>query len=664
MKLVEVEAYVQPDNALAMIKEIKKYGLNVVEDWKVSQLVSFLKVCDEAYYNEGITLTPKVYELYKTIITDAKYEKLVDILRDRAPNNKYLVKVGAPVPKKPSSNATSRMTKLPFPMASQNKTRPESIDKWLGDEDYVVLSNKMDGMSGGLVNDGKGKVTLYSRGDGTIGQDVSYLIPYIPDLKKQLKVKKAYKVRGELIIPKSMFKTYAKDFSNPRSMMSGLLNGGKVSKALQHVKFVAYTVIEPKLKPSAGFKFLDSLKFDTPDWVIMKKPTAEKIAKLFEKRKASSDFEIDGLIASRDVYEAPSINNPKNSVAFKDNSILETRVGKVKQVIWQLSKYGYLTPVILVEDPKKGGPLKLGGVNVSRATAHNAAFIYDNNIGKGSLLEVIRSQDVIPYIQSVVKSTKADMPDEDYVWNDTHVDIKLVNTKDNDELKVMRITNFFRTLGVKTISSRTFANLYDNGFTSINKIIDAKPAQLKKLPGIQNTQANKIVDQIQEAIKDVNLADLMYASTLFNGDLGTGRLEQIITTYPDVLKWKGTKDEVSKVTELYGFSDILASSFVKSLQKFKIFLTKLSNKVTFKLPKPTRLKSSKLKGQTIVFTGFRDADISKYIKENGGTEGSGVNSKTTILLIKDKNATSLKVAKAKELGVKVMTKDQFLKQYK
>jgi NAD-dependent DNA ligase (contains BRCT domain type II) len=637
MKLVEVEAFTQPDNALSMIREIKKYGLNVVEDWKISQLVSFLKVCDEAYYNEGVTLTPKVYELYRTIITDAKYDKLVDILRDKSPNNKYLVKVGAPIPKKPASNASSRMTKLPFPMASQNKKHPESVDKWLNGVDYIVLSNKMDGMSGGIVNDGKGNVTLYSRGDGITGQDVSYLIPHIPDLKKQLKVKKAYKVRGELIIPKSLFKKYEKDFSNPRSMMSGLLNGGKVSKALQHVKFVAYTVIEPKLKPSAGFKFLDSLKFDTPDWIIMKNPTAEKISKLFEKRKATSNFEIDGLVANKDVYEAPSIDNPKNSIAFKDNSILETRVGKVKQVIWQLSKYGYLTPVILVEDPKKGGPLKLGGVNVSRATAHNAAFIYDNKIGKGSLLEVIRSQDVIPYIQSVVKSTKADMPTEDYVWNDTHVDIKLVNTKDNDELKVMRITNFFRSLGVKTISGKTFANLYDNGFNSINKIIDAKPNQLKKLPGIQNTQANKIVDQIQEAIKDVNLADLMYASTLFNGDLGVGRLEQIIKAYPDVLKWKGTKEEVSKVTDLFGFSDILASSFVKSLQKFKIFLTKLSNKVTFILPKPTRLKSSKLKGQIIVFTGFRDADISKYIKENGGTEGSSVNSKTTILLIKDKN---------------------------
>jgi DNA ligase (NAD+) len=234
-------------------------------------------------------------------------------------------------------------------MASLDKKKPDSADKWLFDCDYVVVSNKMDGMSGGLVNDGNGNIKLYTRGDGDKGQDISYLVDYIPALKKQKRAKKAYQVRGELILPKSAFKQYEGKFANARNMMGGMLTNSNISPAFKHAKFIAYTVIEPKLAPSKAFKFLDTLGFETPDWTIVKNPSAEKLSKLLAKRKKEVDFDIDGLVISKDVYEAPKHSNPKNSIAYKDNSILETALARVIDVKWQISKYNCLKPIIYIE---------------------------------------------------------------------------------------------------------------------------------------------------------------------------------------------------------------------------------------------------------------------------------------------------------------------------
>ena len=358
MEMIEILAYTQPTNALSLGKKALKE--KNFEDWSVKDLVSFLKTCDEAYYNDGITLTPKVREVYQKV-SDKIYDLGVDTLEELKPNHPYLKKVGAPVPtkrgRKPketqkranASHASQRMTKLPFNMASLDKLKPENVDRWLNKLDYVVVSNKMDGMSGGLINDGKGNLQLFTRGNGTTGQDISDLVDVIPALKKQQKVKKAYQIRGELIIPKSAFKQYEGKFANARNMMGGMLNNSVISPAFKHAKFIAYTVVEPKLTPSKAFKFLDNLGFETPDWTILKNPTASKLSKLLEKRKQEADFDIDGLVISDDVYESPKTDNPKHSKAYKDNSILETALARVVDIKWQVSKYNCLKPVIIIE---------------------------------------------------------------------------------------------------------------------------------------------------------------------------------------------------------------------------------------------------------------------------------------------------------------------------
>ena len=637
-------------------KALKENNFN---NWSVKEIVSFLKTCDEAYYNDGITLTPKVKEIYQQI-PDKLYDKGIDALQEINSNHKYLKKVGAPVPQKRNTgHASKRMTKLPFNMASLDKLKPENVDKWLNKLDYVIVSNKLDGMSGGLINDGNGNLQLFTRGNGITGQDISDLVDVIPALRKQKKIKKAYQIRGELIIPRSAFKQYENKFSNARNMMGGMLNNSIISPAFKYAKFIAYTVIKPKLPPFKAFKLLDSLGFETPDWTIIENPTSNKLSKLLEKRKQEIDFDIDGLVISQDVYEPPKIDNPKYSKAYKDNSFVDKVVARVTGVEWQISKYGALKPVVHVVDNKTGNPCKLSGANVSRATGFNAKYILDNKIGKGTLVYLIRSGSVIPKIDSVIKGTKAELPDIDYSWNKTGVDIYI--QQENDVVNIKRITNFFTSLGLESIKEKIFEKMYNAGYNTINKIIDITKSELLELPGIQKTMADKIYTGIQECISNVNLVNLMYGSSCFKGEIGTRRFAIILKHYPDVLNWDCTKQDVAKIAKLEKFSNILANSFIKGLKDFKVFLKKLNKKVQYTLP--SRQINGTLTGQVVVMTGFRDKDISKFIIDNGGEEGNSITHNTTLLLVKDKNSTSGKMTKAKSLGIKIMTRDEFVNTY-
>ena len=132
--------------------------------------------------------------------------------------------------------------------------------------------------------------------------------------------------------------------------------------------------------------------------------------------------------------------NPDYAFAFKKN--IDPKHTTVKQVIWTISKHGYLKPRVELE------PVQIGGTTIQYATAFNAKYVKDNNIGPGTVVAIVRSGDVIPYIVNIVKSTEAEMPKGiDYEWNDTNVDI--IVEGDTQEQKIKQITHFFQKLGTK-----------------------------------------------------------------------------------------------------------------------------------------------------------------------------------------------------------------------
>ena len=206
--------------------------------------------------------------------------------------------------------------------------------------------------------------------------------------------------------------------------------------------------------------------------------------------------------------------------------------------------------------------------------------------------------------------------------------------------------------------------LFSYTFVIIIRILYAKKEDFLEIENFKEKMAEKVYNNIQEAIKNVDLPKIMVASNLFGHGMGIRKLTAIIKEYPDITKGKISKDKLIKlITEIEGFDTITATMFAEGLPKFKEFLKSVP---IIKISKfeNTESTNNKFKDITVVFTEFRNKDWEKMIVDGGGKVTTSVTSNTTILLTKDKDVDNNKTDKAEELGVTIMTMNDFSKKYK
>jgi NAD-dependent DNA ligase len=335
---------------------------------------------------------------------------------------------------------------------------------------------------------------------------------------------------------------------------------------------------------------------------------------------------------------------------------------KVVDVIWTPSKDGYLKPRVQIE------PINLGGVRIEFATGFNGAFINDNKVGVGAVIELIRSGDVIPHIRKVsVPAEQAKMPSVPFKWNDTHVDVMLEDLGSDETVKEKNITGFFRGIGVEGLSSGNVARIIQAGYDTVPKIIKMGVNELLQVEGFKDKTANKLYIGIKEKIDAASLVTIMSASNMFGRGFSEKRLELIMESYPNVLVSKESDTQkVAKISAIKGMAEKTAEAFVEKIPDFNQFIKEagLVNKLTqgFAEKKPVD-ESHPLFGKTIVMTGFRDDKIQEAIKNVGAKLGSSVSKNTFIVLVKDIEEDTGKAAEARKLGVTLMTPNEFIKKY-
>jgi NAD-dependent DNA ligase len=522
----------------------------------------------------------------------------------------------------------------------------------------------LDGVSG-LYSTEEKIPKLYTRGDGKIGQDISHLIPHL-----RLPKSKGIVIRGEFIIPKSIFETkYKTIFANPRNMVAGIVNQKTVSEAINDIHFVAYEVIKPVLKPSDQMSFLRIQNVET---VLNKTTTTvsnELLSETLIEWRQTYAYEIDGVIVTDDKNYSRKSGNPEHSFAFKMVLSDQIAEAKVVDVIWTPSKDGYLKPRVQIE------PINLGGVRIEYATGFNGAFINDNKVGIGAVIELIRSGDVIPHIRKVTTpAEEAKMPSIPYKWNDTHVDVLLEDINSDETVKEKVITGFFRGIGVEGLSSGNIARIIDAGFDSVPKIIRMTVADLLTVDGFKDKTANKLYNGIKEKLETASIISIMSASNIFGRGFSGKKTELIMEAYPDVLISKEpAQEKINKVASIKGMAKKTAEAFVQAIPNFIQFLqeTKLTHKIqqaqeqaqAEQAQAEQKDTSNPLFGKTIVMTGFRDAVIQQALKDVGAKLGSSVSKNTFLVLVKDLEEDTGKAADAKKLGIKLMTPEEFKAQY-
>ena len=646
-KLIIEEDQEQESSLSLFLNDFKKNSTKSLNNLNASNFINILRELTKAYHNQ----TP--------LLTDSEYDIIKDYFEIKHPleYSSWSKEVGAPV------DQNKNKATLPYQMGSMDKIKPDTneILSWTKKfKGPYVLSCKLDGVSGLYTTEGPSP-KLYTRGDGKVGQDISYLIPYL-----NLPKNKGIVIRGEFIIQKNVFELKYKDeFANPRNMVAGIINHKTVDKnKIADVHFVAYEVIKPILTPSEQMEFLrNDLKTECVLNSLKTKISNELLSQLLIDNRRLYEYEIDGIIVTNNMTYERKSGNPEHAFAFKMVLSDQLAEATVIDVIWTPSKDGYLKPRVQIL------PINLGGVRIEYATGFNGAFIQNNKIGVGAIIKIVRSGDVIPHILNVtVPATTPKMPSQSYKWNSTNVDIILENVEQDETVREKVITGFFKGIEVEGLGSGNVSRIIEAGYNTIPKIINMTIEDFLKVEGFKIIMANKICNGIKEKTDSASLITLMSASNLFGRTLGEKKIELIMNEYPDILISKETNTQkTQKIEKVKGIAQKSAESFVESIETFNNFIKEcgLENKLHNQPLEPNVELNigDPLYNKTIIITGFRDKNLENKIKSAGAKIGSSVSKNTHLVIVKHLEEDTGKASDAKKLGIPLITVEDFNNKY-
>jgi DNA ligase (NAD+) len=645
-----------PPKQISILINKLNNNINYAKELNQKELEDILYYVNDLYYNSK----------KGSLITDDMFDYLKDILIEKYPDSKFINEIGAPIIQ---TDHRANKVNLPYFMGSLDKIKPEkdTLNDWK--KKYhgpYVISDKLDGVSG-LIYKKDGIVSLYTRGNGYIGQNITHLLKYIIDKKVNLnEIPDGFAIRGEIIINKTNFEKIKDIMANARNAVSGLVNSKPKSinkDVLCITKFVSYSILYPLMTQEEQMNKLKEFNFDISEYKIKDDITIETLGEMLIKRKDKSEYEIDGLVIidSSNSYKVEFGENPKYGFAYKqllEGQIVETTV---LNVIWQASMDGYLKPKIEIK------PVLLSGTLITYATAFNARYVVDNIIGKGAKIKLIRSGDVIPHILAVIKpatSGKPDLPDVLYKWNETNIDIILndIHSDAYTNVNVRKITHFFKTLGIMYISEGIVAKLVENGYDDVFKILNADDNKIIKIDGVGVKLWKKININIEDKLRNIKLSTLMAASRCFERGMGEKKFQLIIDKYPNFMKNTWNEEEfINKIIEIDGFDNKTGEKIVKNFNNFKKYFNKLNSlyKLDYLLDNKNIIKGNKFENQIIVFTGFRDKNLEKQIIDEGGKVSTSVSNNTTLVVYGDINGS--KYQEAIKKNIKTIEKEEFKK---
>ena len=634
------------ETLLTKLRDFVEEGDGFLQNQSEIDLINMIALCNNYYYNRSISL-----------VNDTLYDVLTKYSKIKFPKKNKKSNIGAKILGK-------NKVKLPYKMASMNKIKPDTnaLSKWKETyEGPYIISSKLDGVS--ALYNGK-EHRLYTRGDGIEGQNISHLLPYLrmDDLNTDCVF------RGELIIKKETFKNkYSNIYANARNMVSGLVNkkaNDTSNEMLSDIDFVAYELVEPSLAPCVQYDIISKFSGIKHAYNIeLEDITNETLSNILLKVRNEYEYETDGIVVANDEqydrYE--ELKNPEHAFAFKMALTEQSAEATVVDVIWTPSKDGYMKPRVKIE------PVHISGVTIEYTTGFNANYIYENKIGVGTIIEIIRSGDVIPYIKKIIQCSsipKMPSPMSNYKWNDTKVDLLLKEEFKTTNMDVIgkQIAGFFQKIKVEGLSNgnvRKILSHYNDA--SIESITKMSVEDLIEVPGFQKKMATKISESIAERLQCVSIINIMAASNVFGRGFSEKRLSDIMLSNSDILVSKdNVEQKIEFVKSTDGISVKSATQFVENIPNFIDFLnnTNLTSKLVSNYTNSYN-NTNKLSGKIFVLTGFRDEEFQEYITKNGGKIGNTITKKTNALIVKEINyKENSKTVQANDKGISIITKEE------
>lgn len=602
---------------------------------------------------EQIVKANEAYRLGESIMTDSQYDSLLDELKEQISIEEFNMF-------SETLHEKSGKVKHPFVMGSLNKLKtsePDTIKKFFDKhiKNKLNISAKVDGISCRLRYSKDGKlISASTRGDGYQGESLTDKIIYVQGVLETIDStiigNEVLDLRGELVILRDDFANMS-GFANPRNACAGIMNRKEWNKEdVSKVTFVAYTILGNKYSKSEQFNILEKLGFNVA-WHLDQKYDSSDFSSLMdmliEKANSFFDYEIDGLVVCDSEYKNESKYKPDDCVAIKTNT-LDALTHVIDISFEGPQKNGAFIPVAILE------PVELGGSVISRASCHNLDYIKEKNIKYGSLVKILKSGDIIPYIVEVVdnsKSTEIEFPTEcsccgeKLVLDDNGLNLCCPNKECKDQI-LQQLTLFIKKLDVKSASTATLKNF---GLETFKSLVDFRPDQKYK-------SQVKLFDELNEKVFTKSRQDLLAAMN-FNGL---------------------AEKQVNKIVDFYGFDNIEKDSYIGypdgiadlTLNKFREDVRKNLELVDLFIKDPrykAPIKKEKTisNGMSVCFTGklytMTRNEASELAIKCGFEVKNSVTKGLTYLVTNDTTSGSSKNKKAKELGTKIIDEETFIK---
>ncbi|RLU01663.1 helix-hairpin-helix domain-containing protein [Ketobacter sp.] len=611
-----------------------------------------------AFSPEDLTLILQIanatYRAGVPVMSDVKYDSIyVRELETQDPDSDFLESV------EPEPVIESKTVALPVRMLSTEKAYSfKEIERWVSRlikaaneidldlaELYIRVTPKLDGYA--AFDDGE---KLYTRGDGFRGQDISRAF------KRGLKIAKGGKRgsgAGEIVIKKSYFEEKLSGyFENARNIQASIISEKKVDERIQEA-------IEDEACVFYPFELLEN-------WVGHYEEFLEKFDEILKQIWNSVDYEVDGIIAeatndSLKDYMGATRKNHRWQIAYKINA--EIAEVTVKEVVPQTSRTGKLTPVALLE------PTKLSGATISRATVHHYGMVKSKGVGKGAVVELVRSGLVIPKIESVLIKTEPDIPSNcpschsHVVWDGDN--LFCPNTTDCPAQAENTMIHFFKTLrNVDGFGPKVVEKIYQSGVKSIHDIYGLDVSKFVEMGFGEKTSEN-LVEQLM-ASRNLEIDDWRFLAAFGVPRLGEGNCEKLLEHHNITEIFNLTVDDMVGID---GFAELSATTIFEGLKSIeKEFHSVYGLGFNLKATKSSDSKSSlPLDGELIVFTGSMEhgkrQDMEAEAKRLGAKIGKSVTSKTT-LLVTGKSVGEKKISDATDKGVRVLSESEYLSMLK
>lgn len=644
----------------------------MAETGRMKELIDILNKAASVYYQGK-----------DEIMSNFEYDRMYDEL-SALEKESGLVLAGSPT-QKVGYEVLSELPKQthPSPMLSLDKTKQvDELSSWLGGKEGL-LSWKMDGLTVVLTYENGELLNAVTRGNGVVGEVITNNAKVFKNLPVNIPFKGRMVLRGEAIITYSEFKkinallSEEEQYKNPRNLCSGSvrqLNNEITAK--RNVELYAFTLVEAegvdfKNSQQNKMEFMKEQGFQTVEYKVVTAKNIYETVEWFSEKVKTNDFPSDGLVLLYDdISYGESLGStakfPRNAIAFKWAD--ETAKTKLTEVEWSASRTGLINPVAIFE------PVELEGTTVSRASVHNISIVKELKLGIGDTIEVYKANMIIPQIaQNLTKSGSLAIPDKcpvcgekTSIHKENDVEVLFCENPDCLAKKIKSISLFVSrdAMNIDGMSEATIEKFISKGFLheladlfKLNRYKD----EIISMDGFGEKSYEKLV-KAAETAKITTTAKFIYSLGIAN--IGLSNAKMVCKAFSNDLE-KIRHASIDELVEIDGVGEIIAESFVK------FFANENNNHMVDDLLDIVTLEDEEndnandMDGMNFVITGSVNhfsnrSEVKELIEGRGGKVTGSVTSKTKYLINNDSTSNSSKNKKAKELGVQIITEDEFI----